>query len=83
MKRQSKGSSGTRSRQGEARLRAFLTNPRSYAERPARLRLIETHASYLVLAARHAYKVKKSVNFGFLDFSTLAKRHVSLTISWR
>ncbi|HEX5177209.1 MAG TPA: AAA family ATPase [Chthoniobacteraceae bacterium] len=39
------------------------------------MRLIESHASYLVLAARHAYKVKKSVNFGFLDFSTLAKRH--------
>jgi aminoglycoside phosphotransferase family enzyme len=36
-----------------------------------------------VLAARHAYKVKKRVNFAFLDFSTLAKRHVSLTISWR
>jgi len=36
--------------------------------------VIETHISWVVLAGQYAYKIKKPVNFGFLDFSTLAKR---------
>lgn len=36
--------------------------------------LIETHISWVFLAGDHAYKVKKPVNLGFLDFSTLEKR---------
>lgn len=36
---------------------------------------IETHASWVILAGDYAYKIKKPVNFGFLDFSTLEKRH--------
>ena len=35
---------------------------------------IETHISRVFLAGKYAYKIKKAVNFGFLDFSTLAKR---------
>ncbi len=35
---------------------------------------IETHISHLLLVANRAYKIKKPVNFGFLDFSTLEKR---------
>ena len=58
----------------QERLRAFLCDPRSYPGRPARVRVLQTHASYLVLTARRVYKVKKPVNFGFLDFSTLEKR---------
>jgi len=38
------------------------------------LQLIETHISWVVLAGMHAYKIKKPVNFGFLDFSSLADR---------
>jgi len=34
----------------------------------------ETHISWVLLAGKHAWKIKKTVNFGFLDFSTLAKR---------
>ena len=56
------------------RLLAFLRDPRSYPGRPPRLRLVQTHASWLVLTGRHVYKVKKPVDFGFLDFSTLEKR---------
>jgi len=37
--------------------------------------LIETHASWIFLSGDYAYKMKKPVNFGFLDFSSLAKRH--------
>jgi len=36
--------------------------------------LLETHISWVILTGRYAYKVKKPVNFGFLDFSTLEKR---------
>jgi hypothetical protein len=36
--------------------------------------MIQTHASFVALAFPYVYKVKKAVNFGFLDFSTLEKR---------
>lgn len=36
--------------------------------------LVETHISWVLLTGPYAYKIKKPVNFGFLDFSTLAKR---------
>jgi aminoglycoside phosphotransferase family enzyme/predicted kinase len=39
------------------------------------IRLMQTHVSYVLLTGNYAYKVKKPVNFGFLDYSTLAKRH--------
>lgn len=38
------------------------------------VQLIQTHVSFVFLAGDYAYKVKKPVNFGFLDFSTLEKR---------
>jgi len=41
---------------------------------PGRIRVVETHISYVLLAGRYAYKIKKPVNFGFLDFSSLEKR---------
>ena len=34
----------------------------------------ETHISWVLLAGRDAYKIKKAVNLGFLDFSTLELR---------
>lgn len=36
--------------------------------------LVETHGAWIVLHGSFAYKVKKPVNLGFLDFSTLEKR---------
>jgi hypothetical protein len=41
----------------------------------AEIRLIQTHVSYVLLTGEYAYKVKKPVDFGFLDYSTLEKRH--------
>ncbi|KYC37486.1 adenylyl-sulfate kinase [Scytonema hofmannii PCC 7110] len=38
------------------------------------IQLIQTHISYVLLTGKYAYKVKKPVNFGFLDYSTLEKR---------
>jgi aminoglycoside phosphotransferase family enzyme/predicted kinase len=58
----------------QEKLVAFLSDPRSYPRRPRCVRVIQTHTSYLILAAPYAYKVKKPVNLGFLDFSTLEKR---------
>jgi len=34
----------------------------------------ETHISWVVLTGAHAYKIKKPLQFSFLDFSTLEKR---------
>ncbi len=36
--------------------------------------LIQTHVSYVFLTGEYAYKIKKAVNFGFLDFSSLEQR---------
>lgn len=37
-------------------------------------RLIETHISWVILAGDYAYKIKKPLNLGFLDFSNLDQR---------
>src|SRR4029077_4364334 len=39
-----------------------------------RVELIETHISWVFLADDHVYKIKKPVDLGFLDFTTLDKR---------
>ncbi len=39
------------------------------------IQLIQTHISYVLLTGDYVYKVKKPVNFDFLDFSTLSARH--------
>jgi len=36
--------------------------------------LIQTHISFVLLTGDYTYKIKKPVNFGFLDYSTLVKR---------
>ncbi len=38
------------------------------------IRLIQTHISYILLTGEYAYKVKKPLDFGFLNYSTLEKR---------
>lgn len=55
---------------------AALQDPRCYPHAVDRVELIETHISRIFLAGDYAYKLKKPVNLGFLDFSTLqARRH--------
>jgi uncharacterized protein len=58
----------------EKELLTFLLNTDSYPHRPKHVHIKQTHSSYILLAAPYVYKIKKSVNFGFLDFSTLEKR---------
>ncbi|CAB4244117.1 Predicted APH family phosphotransferase fused to gluconate kinase family enzyme [Methylacidimicrobium sp. AP8] len=55
-------------------LLAFLRDPRSYPHHPERVDFLQTHASYVFVVPPYVYKVKKPVNFGFLDYSTLEKR---------
>jgi aminoglycoside phosphotransferase family enzyme len=55
-------------------LKKALLNPEIYPDRPAEVRLVETHISLVFLTGKHAYKIKKPVNFGFLDFTSLEKR---------
>jgi uncharacterized protein len=47
------------------------------------IQLVQTHASYVFLTGNYAYKVKKSVDYGFLDYSTLAKRKYFLETELR
>ena len=51
-----------------------LLDPACYPHPVAQVTLIETHISYVLLTGSFAYKIKKAVRFGFLDFSTLEKR---------
>ncbi|MGQ0577948.1 MAG: bifunctional aminoglycoside phosphotransferase/ATP-binding protein [Betaproteobacteria bacterium] len=59
---------------GQSGLVEALRNPACYSHPVGLIRIIETHISYVVLTGTFAYKIKKSVNFGFLDFTTLEKR---------
>jgi uncharacterized protein len=59
----------------QARLVRALTNPALYGHGCTAVRVIETHISYVLLTGRHAYKIKKAVDLGFLDFTNLAARH--------
>ena len=51
-----------------------LQNPALYDHPINTFQVIETHISWIVLTGPYAYKIKKPVDFGFLDFSTLEKR---------
>jgi len=54
-------------------IRALLDPARR--DPPARaVELVETHISWVLLAGDHALKIKKPVDLGFLDFSTLERR---------
>ena len=52
----------------------FLSNPENYPEKSKDLKILQTHISFIFILDDYVYKVKKPVNFGFLDFSTLQKR---------
>lgn len=54
-------------------IRALLA-PAAYPHGADSVELIETHISWVLLAGDFAYKLKKPVDFGFLDFSTLDQR---------
>ncbi len=46
----------------------------SFPIKPKELTVIQTHISYVFVVDETVYKIKKPVNFGFLDFTTLELR---------
>ena len=59
---------------GFARIVSALRDPACYPHPVARVELVETHISWVMLTGEYAYKIKKPVNLGFLDFTSLAAR---------
>ena len=51
-----------------------LLDTEAYPHAVGEIQLIETHISWVFLTGEYAYKIKKPVNLGFLDFSTLEAR---------
>jgi aminoglycoside phosphotransferase family enzyme len=51
-----------------------LMKPEAYDEETGQIELVQTHISFVFLTRNSVYKVKKAVDLGFLDFTTLEKR---------
>src|SRR5437868_4822500 len=51
-----------------------LLSPAAYDHDAADIWLVQTHISYVVLSGGFAYKVRKPIDLGFVDYSTLEKR---------
>lgn len=51
-----------------------LLQPAAYRHPVSDIQLIETHISWVLLTGQWAYKIKKPVSLGFVDFSTRARR---------
>ncbi|HZP85246.1 MAG TPA: AAA family ATPase [Burkholderiales bacterium] len=56
---------------------AGLLRGEAYGCSDERVEHIETHISHVFLIGERAYKIKKALDLGFLDFSTLEKRRRS------
>ena len=57
-----------------AELIRSLHDPACYDHAAGPVRVIETHISWVLLTGEFAYKIKKPLDLGFLDFSSLDKR---------
>lgn len=53
-----------------------LLDPARFPEPASRVDLIETHASWVLLAGDFVYKIKKAVTLPFLDYGTLQQRQI-------
>ena len=47
----------------------------SFDDAVENIEILQTHISWVILTGTYVYKIKKPVNLGFLDFSSLEKRH--------
>ncbi len=52
-----------------------LLNPAIYPDATDKVELMQTQMSFVFLAGDYVYKTKKPVDLGFLDYTTLQKRH--------
>jgi len=51
-----------------------LLKPEAYPHNPQKIELVQTQMSFLFLTGDYVYKVKKPVDLGYLDYTTLEKR---------
>lgn len=51
-----------------------LLDPQAYPHKPPDIKLLQTQMSFVFLAGNFVYKVKKAVDLGYLNYSTLEKR---------
>jgi uncharacterized protein len=61
-------------RKPDPRLVTALLDPAIYPHPVDRVEMLETHISWVFLAGDRAYKIKKPVDLGFLDFTSLDRR---------
>lgn len=59
-------------------LLARLQDPSFYPHHSGKTQVIQTHGSLVIIAKPYVYKIKKNVDFGFLDYSTLSLRRLNL-----
>jgi hypothetical protein len=52
-----------------------LLEPKAYPQTPGKIELVQTQMSFIFLTNEYVYKVKKPVDLGYLDYTTLEKRH--------
>jgi aminoglycoside phosphotransferase family enzyme len=52
-----------------------LLESQAYPHESQEIELVQTQMSYIFLTGEYVYKVKKPVNLGYLDYTTLEKRH--------
>jgi len=55
-------------------VRALLES-QVYPHKPQKIELVQTQMSFIFLTGEYVYKIKKPVNLGYLDYTTLEKRH--------
>ncbi len=58
----------------QARMVEALQRPEAFDHPADPLQHLQTHISHVLLAGDYAYKIKKPLDLGFLDFSTLERR---------
>ncbi|HEY6872407.1 MAG TPA: AAA family ATPase [Geobacteraceae bacterium] len=63
----------------EQRILQSLLAPSAYPEPTTSVRLLQTHVSLIFITDEFVYKIKKPVDFGFLNFSTLDRRRFYCT----
>lgn len=52
-----------------------LMQPEAYDHPVGEFQVLETHLSWVILTGQYAYKIKKPIDLGFANFTTLELRH--------
>ncbi len=53
-----------------------LLDPQAYPDTPPRVEMVQTQMSFVFLTGNYVYKIKKPVNLGYLDYTSLDKRYL-------